>query len=383
MELYIIVGIFQALRLSIFTLMHLDSLRLINFRNYKELSLQLPESGALFEGLNGSGKTNLLESIHLLCTGRSQRAAARKTMINHNEQSAFVAGCFDYGDSRVEASLGFDRDKKVVMKINDQSLGSFSEWFGQRPVVSFGTDDLEIVYGPPENRRRFLDMLISQIDREYFDALVVYRRNMLCRNSLMGKVTDPLQYEVYEEAMAQSGAELVFFRRRVVEELRGALNQFYGEISEKRESVDLLYEPRFKIDCSSKNEWKNVFCNSLAQQRRRDIEIGFSSTGPHRDEVRFFLDKRVARNFGSQGQCRTFALSLKLASVLLIERYRRHSMIFLIDDAVSELDQGRTSRVYPLIEAKGQVFIATPRLDVPLRAEVLNCTVSDGKVVVR
>ncbi|KMQ50795.1 DNA recombination and repair protein RecF [Chitinispirillum alkaliphilum] len=364
--------------------MHLDFLRLINFRNYRDLSLEIPCGGALFEGLNGSGKTNLLESIHLLCTGRSQRGAARKTMINHEEKSAFAEGCFNYEDgARVKASLGFDRDRRVSMKINDKPLGSFSEWFGERPVVSFGTDDLELVYGPPETRRRFLDMLISQIDRGYFEALARYRRSMLSRNSLMGKVWEPLQYEIYEEQMAQSGAELVFWRQRVVEELIPLLGDFYREISGGRESADLQYEPRCKIDCSSKKEWKNVFYSFLAQRRRRDIEVGFSSSGPHRDELRFLLDKRLARTFGSQGQCRSFVLSLKLASVLLIERHRHQSMIFLIDDAVSELDTGRTSRVYPLIEGKGQVFIATPRLDITLGKSVLNCVVSDGNVEVR
>jgi len=123
--------------------MRLQSLNLINFRTYASLSVRFPPEGALFEGLNGAGKSNLLESIHLLCTGRSQRGASRGDMISHGQESAFAEGVFVAADGReTAAAMGFSRDKKIVMTRDGAEVGAFSEWFGERPAVSFGTDDL-------------------------------------------------------------------------------------------------------------------------------------------------------------------------------------------------------------------------------------------------
>ncbi len=364
--------------------MHLYHLRLQNFRNYPDLELNFPPQGALFEGLNGSGKTNLLESIHLLCTGRSQRGALRSAMISHEADSCFAEGCFSLKDGQdCKASIGFSRDKKLVMRRRDCVVNSFSEWFGERPVVSFGIDDLDLVYGPPENRRRFLDMLICQMDRQYLENLGRYRHSMLCRNSLMGKTEDSLQFEIYEQPMAEAAGELFFRRAEVISEIKPLLSDFYGQISGAGELADMEYEPRWRCDLSGKSEWKNVFFHFLGERRKKDIEMGFSASGPHRDDLRFLLNRKPAKTFGSQGQCRSFILSLKLASVLLLERHRLDNMIFLIDDAVSELDSTRTSRVYPLLQGRGQVFIATPRCEAPLQEQVLRCTVSNGKVVLQ
>ena len=366
-------------------LMFLQKLRLLNFRSYEELSIAFPPQGALLEGVNGAGKSNLLESIYLLCTGRSQRSASRGAMIRHEQDSAFVEGEFcDGAGQTVTASLGFSRDKKIIMKRDDVAVNSFSEWFGERPVVSFGSDDLHLVYGAPEIRRRFLDMLICQMDRAYMEALARYRRSLACRNALLGKSNDTVQFEIYEQEMAEAGAELVFRRMEVIEKLSVHLRDFYAQISADAERAAMEYQPNFKCGFNSKNEWKNVYLSLLGERRKKDCEQGFTGSGPHRDDLRFLLDRKLTKTFASQGQCRSFALSLKLGSVLILEQHKQDSstMIFLVDDAVSELDSGRTCRVYPLLEGRGQIFIATPQCTVALREQVLRCTVEPGKVVV-
>jgi len=372
--------------------MHLQKLNLINFRSYPELSITFPPEGALLEGLNGAGKSNLLESIHLLCTGRSQRGASRADMIAHGQDAAYAEGEFcgnSSGNSNgngngdpVSAAIGFSRDRKVVMKRGGEEVRSFSEWFGERPVVSFGTDDLELVYGAPETRRKFLDMLISQTDRAYLNALASYRRNMACRNALFGKTGDPAQYEIYERAMAESGALLVSRRLEAAGELSALMAGFYAEISGGGEAAGLEYISKFKCDSACVNEWQNLYLNTLAERRNRDAELMYTAHGPHRDDLRFLLDGKPARAYASQGQCRSFALSLKLGSAAFLERRRGDGMIFLIDDAVSELDPERTSRAYPLLEGRGQIFIATPRCQAAIGARVLRCTVEPGRVEV-
>jgi DNA replication and repair protein RecF len=363
--------------------MFIQNLNLINFRSYPALSITFPPQGALLEGLNGAGKTNLLESIHLLCTGRSQRPVSRADMISHGEESAFAEGEFcGTGGGAVTASIGFSRDKKLVMRRGGEEVRSYSDWFGERPVVSFGTDDLELVYGAPETRRKFLDMLICQMDRGYLGTLTKYRRNLACRNALLGKTGDPAQFEVYEHAMAAAGAEVVFRRAEAAGELCAAANDFYACISNGGESITIEYIPKYKYDLTTTSEWQNVYLNSLAERRPRDAELMYTSQGPHRDDLRFLLNGRPAKSYASQGQCRSFALSLKLGSVLLLERHKGDSMIFLIDDAVSELDPERTSRVYPLLEGRGQIFIATPRCQVKLGDGMMRCRVEPGKVII-
>ena len=345
------------------------------------------------EGLNGTGKTNLLESIHVLCTGRSQRGASRIDMISHGQDTSYIEGdfCYDGDDVVVGAAapaarrvvntaIGFSRDKKLVMKRDGLDLRSYSEWFGERPVVSFGTDDLELVYGAPEARRKFIDMLISQIDRQYMDALTAYRKNMASRNALFGRTNDPLQFELYERAMASSAAEIVFRRREIVAELCELLNNYYSEISPRKEPVSVEYFPKFKCDFTCVSDWQNLYLNSLSERRLKDAELMFTSSGPHRDDLRFLLDGRAAKSYASQGQCRSFALSLKLGSALLLEHRRGCGMIFLVDDAVSELDPERTSRVYPLLEGRGQIFIATPVCHATLGNNVLKCVVENGTI---
>jgi len=369
--------------------MRLQALTLQNFRNHENLSIAFPKEGALFEGSNGAGKTNILEGIHILCTGRSQRGAARTDMIAYGQEAAFVSGdfcfdgdgCKDGGNANVQsAAIGFSRDKKTVMKINGDNVGSYTEWFGERPAVSFGADDLELVYGAPEARRKFLDMLISQTDRAYLSALMSYRRAMACRNALLGKTGDAMQFEVYEQAMAENAVKLVFTRVEAVRELSILTGEYYAEISGGAEAAVAEYSPKIKTDIFDTAEWQNAYFISLGQRRERDAELMYTAQGPHRDDLRFTLGNRAAKGHASQGQCRSFALSLKLASARFIEQKRGGGMVFLVDDAVSELDPERTSRVYPLLEGRGQVFIATPRCQAALGGRVLRCTVESGKV---
>lgn len=343
--------------------------------------MSFPEQGAVFEGENGSGKTNLLESIFLLCTGKSQRDAKKINMINNNSEFSFIEGEFvtDFSDS-LTASFGFDRSKKVVMKVNETHVESITEWFGKRPIVSFGADDLCLVYGSPELRRKFIDITCSQLDGEYLPNLLKYTFNLKCRNSLLTSDFDPVQCDIYEKKMAESGSYIISKRENLIRELNINYQSFYNEICNHKETVEMVYKPSVYCDCSSKNDCENVFYTMLRERRKKDLETGFSSVGPHRDDVWFLLDTRLAKNFGSQGQCRSVVLSLKLSSVVCIEKYRNEKMIFLIDDAVSELDPQRTSRVIPLIESKGQIFIATPKASFPIKQSLPRFTVSDGKV---
>jgi DNA replication and repair protein RecF len=343
--------------------MPLKKLQCRNFRNYPELTVEFPLNGAFLSGPNGSGKTNLLEAVHMLCTARSQRGASKSEMIAESAETATLEGEFVAGDGAGPPTsyfYSFDRAGDSMFKINDRKIGSFSEWFGSRPVVSFATSDTELVYGSPEARRRFLDILISLVDTEYLAALIDYRKNLSLRNKLLKTSGDELLCDIYEENMAASGSVIVEKRVSTVALLgsEGGLN--YREIGTADEEFSLQYDPGFKADFDGKNDWKNVFLKVLTDRRKSDRELGFSSCGPHRDDVQLSIGSRAAKGYASQGQCRSIALSLKLSAMRCLEAKGAGKIIILFDDAVSELDPGRTARVFSLIENRGQVFVASP-----------------------
>jgi DNA replication and repair protein RecF len=364
-----------------FLTMFISSLQCDNFRNYNSLSIDLPREGALFVGANGSGKTNLLEAIFLLCTARSQRGSRRSDCIRFGSE-CHAEGTFA-GEENAPAtavSIGFSRQGRVSMKINGKTISSFSQWIGHGLVVSFGPDDLSIVQGLPADRRNFLDLVISQIDPVYLESLICYRRNLAQRNNLLARRIDDAQLDAFEEEMVRYGAVVFTKRKEVLDVMAPSFVDFYGEISGKKEAGSLEYRPSIRCDSTTQNDWKNVFFNELKKARNRDIQNGFSSVGPHRDDIAFFVNGTNARAFASLGQCTTVSLAARMSSVLVSRRYRNDTMIFLFDDAVSYLDAMRTSRVFPLLSNRGQLLITAPSEREPDITGIARFRIHEGTV---
>jgi DNA replication and repair protein RecF len=352
--------------------MFLHKIILNNFRNFDNLKLSFSKEGLFLTGENGSGKSNILESIYLLCTGRSQRNASRFEMIRHDCDHALIEGEF-FSEEDNKSFLfiySFNKKNSIEISLNGKRLSSFSEWFGSQPVVSFSPGDIDLVYGIPDVRRRFLDMLISQVDREYLNALIVYRRNLCERNKMLKGYDDNILISVYEKGMAQSGEYLFTKREQVIAEFGNLVSVEYTDLSGKKEHFSLSYAPGFRYDCSGIKSWKEVFYRMLSEGRKRDKELGFSSCGPHRDDMFLSIDSKAAKSFSSQGQCRTIALSLKLGSMKFLENHGHDKKIVLFDDAVSELDPVRSKRVYSQLENRGQVMIATPQKNIDCNEKI-------------
>jgi DNA replication and repair protein RecF len=362
---------------------HLASLACTDFRNYTDVRLELPPEGALIRGPNGSGKTNLLEAIHVLCLGRSQRGARRGQMIRGDADSCFLQAQFRHpsGGLLHDAAIGFSRDGRSSMKLDGSNVRRFRDWFNHAPVVSFGPDDLRIVTGSPGERRRFLDILISQIDPVYLEHLVQYQKTLLNRNNALSERGDETLLSVLERQLARQGSYLYKQRSGVLASCQGDFAEFYASICGGKEHGELGYKPSISAENASENEWTDVFYKALKNKRKRDIQLGYSSVGPHRDEILFLLDGKPARNYGSQGQCRSLALALRLCSALCIERHREEAMIFLVDDAFSELDDQRVSMVYPLIRSRGQVCMTTPSENTSTRIDLAEFRVVRGGTI--
>lgn len=364
--------------------MHLSRITLDNFRNYGRLSLDLPERGALFSGPNGCGKTNLLEAVFLLCTARSQRGSSRSDLIRFSSDCCFLEGVFEgRGASATTVSMGFSRDQKVSMKVSGRPISSFSQWLGHGLAISFSPDDLGLVHGLPKERRNFLDLLICQLDPAYLENLILYKKNLAQRNTLLCRRIDDAQLDVFEEAMVRHGAPLFQKRREVTSTMAPHFAFFYREISGNQEAAAMEYRPSIGGDCSTLKDWENVFYKELKNAKNKDIQNGFSSRGPHRDDIYVTVNGKSARSFASLGQCTTVSLSLRMSSVLVSEQHRSETMIFLFDDAVSYLDSLRTSRVFPLIERRGQILITAPSDREPLIQGLRRFDIREGAVIER
>lgn len=340
--------------------MYIKKIYLNNFRNFKDISFEFPDGCIVVEGKNGVGKTNLLESVYLLCTGKSQRKSKREEMINFNSDYFMVEGDFCDNSSILNVGISFNSEKRVSFFLEHTKKDYFFDWFGKRPIISFNSEDLLLITGSPENRRKFLDLFGSYVDPLYLHLILSYRFWLQRKNSLLRVNFDDILCDVYDEKIATIGSE-IFLRRN---DLIGYINLYffdlYRNISNNSDMVKIVYDSIIDVGLCSKNTCKNVFYNKLVVNRKKDREAGFSTFGPHRDDIKIFINGKDAKKYASQGQCRSLSLSLKLSSSISLEDIFNERSIFIIDDTVAELDSFRLEKFFSLIQNRGQIFLATP-----------------------
>jgi len=351
----------------------LKSLSLINFRNYGDLKIELPEGGALFHGVNGSGKTNLLESISYVLLGKSPRGAGAKDLITHGERESFVRAELISGvRSRVQ-SIGISREKHVIITRDGQTSSSLRTLYGENRFIWFGPDDIQIVTGSPEEKRRFIDITLSQVSPEYLAELVRYKKLIRERNALLTGRFDSVLCDIYDHDLALCMAAITAQRAHFFSEISNNVTEIYNRISNSESNITVEYAP--SIQCQFPEEFEQ----SLQERRDRDREQGFTVMGPHRDSFRCKKDGRPIVGFGSQGQCRSSALALKLASIEYLTR-DKSELILAVDDAFSDLDRHRREMFFESIRTKGQLFIAVHSAEELAYYTLPSYTISHGKV---
>jgi DNA replication and repair protein RecF len=248
-------------------------------------------------------------------------------------------------------------------------------------VVSFGPEDISLVQGGPVERRRYMDTLLSQQDSAYLRHLIDYRRCLQNRNKLLEqRCGDRLQFQVYEEALAEHGAYLHVKRFELFCMLENRFRETYDSIAFCGEKGEIRFTPSVRTDSNTIEEWKNVFLEVMDEGRAGDLSLGYSSRGPHRDDFRCLLNGRAARSYASQGQCRSLALALRLSSVFCLKRQSSEEMILLVDDAHTELDSDRTQQLYPLIKGQGQLLVTSHNRDLPHLEGIARYRVAEGTV---
>ena len=324
--------------------MLIEELKLKNFRNYRELTLRPHPGVNLFFGRNGSGKTNLLEAVHYCSLGRSHRISNDANAVKNGEAFALSSVAIQNALGRREISVRFhpDEAQKKAILIDRKKIAKFSELMGCLRCVIFSPEDLGLIKEGPSLRRRYLDMMISQINRGYFIALQQYKaameqRNAVIRNIRMNAAADASVLSAFEETMAGPAAVIIRERRRIVSLLSDIAEETYRRISDTDEVFRISYHSSVKEE----TDIEETVCRILRENREDDIRTGFTSAGPHRDDLSLSMNRNQMKQFASQGQIRTAALSMKLSQMKILRDLSGEEPVLLLDDVMSELDRKR------------------------------------------
>lgn len=348
--------------------MFLQKLHLKNFRNYAETTLEFsPEINVLL-GQNAQGKTNLLESIYVLATARSHRTANDRELIRFNQSDAVIQGLVHRrtDDVPLELNLG-KRGKKA--RVNHLEQAKLSQYIGQLNVILFAPEDLSLVKGSPNGRRRFIDMEFGQIAPRYLHNLTAYRDVLKQRNRYLKllsarKASDRVYLDVLSEQLAGFGGSIIAQRQDFLGELEKYAQELHLSITQGQETLSFEYESKLKdISGRSEIELQQLMYQQLTEQAEKEIFQGTTLVGPHRDDLKFLINGKNVQIYGSQGQQRTTALSVKLAEIDVMKAQTGEYPLLLLDDVLSELDGQRQTHLLQTIQNKVQTFLTAPAMN--------------------
>lgn len=333
--------------------MTLESLEILNFKNISGTKLQFSAGVNCLLGMNGMGKSNLLDAIHLLSMARPMSSLPDSALINHGQDMMLVKGEFKTDSGTTDTiSCGMTKGKRKSLKRNGKEYGKLSEHIGNYPIVISTPEDSKIVAGSGEERRKLMDMVISQADAPYLSALIRYNRALDNRNKMLrAGVKDPLLFESIENTMENTAALIHEARKNWVTSISPVVAEIYSRISGGKETTDIRYKSALNT-----SSMKDV----LAAHRAKDQVLGFTSAGVHRDDLESALDGYSLRALGSQGQLKTFAVSLRLAIYRYLKEKKGLTPLLLLDDIFDKLDAQRVENIMKEVTHKndfGQIFI--------------------------
>lgn len=339
--------------------MRLVTLHLRDFRNYREQTLGFSEGVTIFTGNNGQGKTNLLEGVALLCTGRSHRTARDREMIREGAETARARMETLHRDGPHSADLLLSRSEKKRILVNGLPASRIGQLVGQTKCVLFSPEDLQLCKSGPASRRRFLDMFLCQARPAYFHALTQYNRTLEHRNRLLKRPVGDFAatLDVFDLLLSKNARQVSAARERLLERLSPLVKEKYAQLAADG-PLELSYCPG-----GSSNEEEAL--RRLQEGRAQDIRLGCTQFGPHRDDLSLCLNGRDLRAYGSQGQQRTAALALKLSELALWRDFLEEYPLLLLDDVLSELDEDRQERLLHFTAGCQALITAahiTPRL---------------------
>lgn len=315
--------------------MYIKKVRLKNFRNYEEQEINLENGINIFFGDNAQGKTNILEAIFLCSIGKSFRAKKEKELIKMDKDLAKLE--VEYEKSDRTGKIGIEINDKKNLYINNIKQNKISEILGNINIVMFSPDDMEVLKGGPSKRRRFLNILISQLRPSYIYSLNMYMKTLEQRNNYLRQINIDNKkidlLEIWDEKLAQYATNVFNYRNEFIEKIKSKINKIHNNITQNEEELKIKYIS----DCENKEK----YIEELRKSWDMDIKKGYTTKGIHRDDFYIYINKKLVNIYGSQGQNRTVILSLKLAELEIVYDEIGEYPILLLDDFMSELDLKR------------------------------------------
>ena len=316
--------------------MYIESIELKNFRNYQDLQLDFDKGTNIFYGDNAQGKTNILESVYICGTTKSHKGSKDKEIIRFGEEESHIRMMVKKDELSYKIDMHLRKNKAKGVAINGLPIKKARELFGIVNLVFFSPEDLNIIKNGPGERRRFMDLELCQLDQIYLTDLAGYNHIVNQRNRLLKDLYQNPSLretlEIWDIQMLQYGKKIIEKRRDFVRDLNDVIQDIHRNLTGAEEHLEVIYEPSTESEC---------FEETLKKNRERDMRMKMTSAGPHRDDLCFMVNGIDIRKFGSQGEQRTAALSLKLSEIYLVKEKIKDTPILLLDDVLSELDSNR------------------------------------------
>lgn len=339
--------------------MFIKKLQLNNFRNYESEIYEFSDGINLIMGKNAQGKTNCAEAVFLLATGFSPRARRDKQVIRYGEAYAEISATAQSRYGTLSSKIQYYKDSNKKVTINGIETKKVGELLGNIFAVFFSPTELKLIQESPEDRRRFIDISISQLSKRYFYALSKYKKILEQRNNLLKNPDRDLVLDtlpIWDEQLALYAGEVIFWRNDFIRKLSPAAQKAHAFITDGKEDLKVTGASNYQGDAK---EIALEIKQALADTVERDLVLGYTTVGPHRDDLKITLNGEDVRVFGSQGQQRTAALSLKLAELDIYNQHFGEYPILILDDAMSELDKSRQQRLLKLISGVQTIVTCT------------------------
>ena len=360
--------------------MIVESLKLQNYRNYEYLNMNFDEKINIIYGDNAQGKTNILESMYVCATSKSHRGSKDREIIRFDNDESHIKVNVKKNDMNYRIDMHLKKNKPKGIAVNGIPIKRAVELFGILNIVFFSPEDLNIIKNGPSERRRFIDMELSQLDKIYLDCLINYNKVVNQRNSLLkeyafsGREDIISSLDIWDMQLVKYGNDVIKSREKFVKEINDLVKSIHTKLSGDREQLEIIYEPCVK---------EQDFESELVRVRDRDLKFKCTNIGPHKDDMSFLINGMDVRKYGSQGQQRTAALSLKLAEIELVKQIIHDTPVLFLDDVLSELDSRRQNflldsigNIQTMITCTGLDEFINNRFSINKIFKVVNGTVS-------
>ena len=334
--------------------MYVDSLALKNYRNYESLDINFSNGINILYGENAQGKTNILEALFIAATTKSHKNSKDKDIILFGKDEAHIRLNLKKRDVGHRIDMHLRKNSSKGVAIDGISIKKSTELFGMMSIIFFSPEDLSVVKNGPSERRRFMDMEICQLSRIYYSNLLNYNKVLDHRNNVLRQIyfnpslKDTL--DVWDDQLVQYGVSVIRERKNFLDMMNDIIKDIHKELTSGKEEIDLIYEP---------NITEEMFSEALKSKREADIKNNSTLTGPQRDDFGIIINGKDVRVFGSQGQQRTAALSLKLAEIELVKKIINDTPVLLLDDVMSELDSLRRNSLLESIKGIQTILTCT------------------------